>query len=273
MERKIVGVFKNITMTMYEHLRNFIKRIPGATITYGAVICRFRKLLFWLRGGTRYRYAFYTSSLIDALGKTKRQSHISDHLSSLFFFALDARPKLMVELGTDVGESTRVLLAAASITKSTLLSIDIEDCKQLPLPFKEHWHFVQSDDIGFGKAGFIEWCLHRSIEPQIDLLFIDTSHKYLHTKEEILVWSPYLSDHAIMLFHDTNMGTGPYARMNGSIGFGLDNKRGVIKAIEEFLGRQYDEKSFFCDLTKGYLIMHYPNCNGLTILKKYGRIV
>ncbi len=109
-------------MTTHQHLRNFIKRIPGATRTHRAVIWRFRKLLFWLRGGTRYSHTFYNLPLIDAIGKARRQSHISDHLGTLFFFALDARPKLIVELGTDVGESTRVLLAAASITKSTLLS-------------------------------------------------------------------------------------------------------------------------------------------------------
>ncbi len=149
-------------------------------------------------------------------------------------------------------------------------SVDIKDYGQLALPFREHWHFVQSDDIEFGKTGFVNWCLRRSIEPKIDLLLIDTSHKYEHTKEEIEIWSPHLSNNAIMLFHDTNMGTGPYARMDGSIGFSFDNERGVIKAIEEFLGRQFDEKSFFCDFAKGYLIMHYPNCNGLTILKKYG---
>jgi cephalosporin hydroxylase len=226
-----------------------------------------------LQGGTHYGYTFYNLPLIDALGKVKHRSHISDHLGSIFFFALDARPKLMVELGTGVGESTRALLAAASITKATLLSVDTQDCGQLALPFKEHWHFVQSDDIEFGKKGFVEWCLHRSIEPKIDLLFIDTSHKYEHTKEEIEIWSPYLSNNAIMLFHDTNMGKGPYARMDGSIGFGFNNERGVMEAIEEFVGRQFGENSFFCDFAKGYLIMHYPNCNGLAILKKYGPMI
>lgn len=72
-----------------------------------------------------------------------------------------------------------------------------------------------------------------------------------------------------MIFHDTNMGLGVYGRIDGSVGIGYDNERGVIRALEEFLGRQYDEKSFFCDLAGGYLIKHYPHCNGLAVLKKY----
>jgi predicted O-methyltransferase YrrM len=225
-----------------------------------------------LQGRTRYGHMFYNPVLIDALGKAGHRSHISDHLSSIFFFALDAKPRLMVELGTGGGESTRVLLAAASIAKSTLLSIDVKDCGQLALPFKEHWHFVQSDDIEFGEARFTEWCLRGSIEPRIDLLLVDTSHRYEHTKKELKVWSPYLSDNAIMLLHDTNMGPGVYGRMDGSVGIGFDNERGVIRALEEFVGRQFDEKSFFCDLAGGYLITHYPHCNGLAVLKKYEAI-
>ena len=256
-------------MTMFQQLTDFVKKMPIAGRAFRAVTSPFRIALFSLRGGTHYTQTFYCPPLLDALGMAKRRSHISDHLGAIFFFALDARPKLMVELGTNSGESTRVLLAAASITKAALLSVDIKDCGQLALPFREHWHFVQSDDIEFGKAGFTQWCLSHSVEPRIDVLFIDTSHRYEHTKQEIEIWSRYLSDDAVMLFHDTNMGTGAYGRTDGSVGYGFDNKRGVIRAIEELTGRQYDESSFFCDFAQGYLIMHYPNCNGLAVLKKY----
>ncbi len=259
-------------MKKNQQLVDLIKRIPGAVRTYHTLKYTFQRFLFPLQGGTHYRHLFYNPVLIDILGKAGYRSHISDHLSSIFFFALDAKPKLMVELGTGVGESTRVLLAVASIAESTLLSIDVKDCSQLALPFKEHWHFVQSDDIEFGEKRFTDWCQRDSIEPRIDFLLIDTSHWYEHTKKELDVWSPYLSDNAIMLLHDTNMGSGVYGRMDGSVGIGFDNERGVIRALEDFVGRQFDEKSFFCDLAGGYLIMHYPHCNGLAVLKKYEAI-
>jgi predicted O-methyltransferase YrrM len=256
-------------MTIRQKLIDPIIRIPGAVKTYYTVTHVFRKMLFRLQGGTRYGHMFYHPVLMEVLGKAGRRSHISDHLTSIFFFALDAKARLMVELGTGAGESTRVLLAAASITGSTLLSIDVKDCRQLALPHKERWHFVQSDDVEFGDARFTEWCQRNSIEPKIDLLFIDTSHWYEHTKKELQVWCPYLSENAVMILHDTNMGPGVYGRMDGSVGIGYDNERGAIRVLEEFMGRQYDEKSFFCDFARGYLIMHYPHCNGLAVLKKY----
>lgn len=269
-----------MTMKVREQIGNLIKIIPGAKRTYRAayracssVKFSSRKVLFWLQGGTRYKHTFYNPSLTHTLNARPQHSDISDHLGSIFFFALDAKPKLMVELGTRGGESTRVLLAVASITKSTLLSIDIDDCSQLDLPFREHWHFVKADDVEFGKAGFGEWCLSRSIEPKIDVLFLDTSHEYEHTKDEIEIWSTYLSNKGIILFHDTNMKTGTYGRMDGSVDFGWNNERGVMRAIEQFVGCQYDEDSFFCDIRRGYLIKHYPNCNGLTLLKRHEQTI
>ncbi len=126
---------------------------------------------------------------------------------------------------------------------------------------------MKANDVEFGKSGFREWCRNRSIEPAVDVLFVDTSHGHDHTKNEIEVWSKYLSDNGTMIFHDTNMGA-MYARNDGSIDFGWYNNRGVIRAIEEFVGRRYNEKSFFCDVTPAYTLIHFPNCNGLTVVKK-----
>ena len=81
---------------------------------------------------------------------------------------------------------------------------------------------------------------------------------------EILLLNP----NGIMIFHDTNMGNGIYARRDGSIGFSWKNNRGVMRAIEDYMDRRYDENSFFCDLLNGKSIIHFPNCNGLTIIKK-----
>ncbi len=242
--------------------------LSAQQIVHG-VLSRIKRFLFRLRGGTRYDQALYNPVLINAIGGISPRSHISDHLSTLFFFAMDSRPKLMVELGTRSGDSTRTLLAAASITQSVLLSVDRKNCGGLDLPFNQHWHFVQSDDVEFGKTGFVKWCTHHEMTPRIDLLFIDTSHWYEHTKKEIEIWSPFLSPDGIIVLHDTNMGKGTYARIDGSTGSGYDNDRGVIRVVEEMSNRSYDEMSFFCDLSNGFLIMHHPHCNGLTVLKKY----
>lgn len=255
-------------MVIPEWLKGLIQRRAGPIETSRVLGRVLRAMLFVPLGGSRYSQSVCSPAMVEALGQTRRRSHISDHLGTLFFFAVDARPRLMVELGTNTGESTCALLAAASVTDATLLSIDIKDCGQLDLPFKERWHFVQSEDVEFGKNGFVKWCQDRSIEPRIDLLFVDTTHFYDQTQKEIEAWLPHLSAQATLIFHDTNMGTGPYARLDGSAGYGYDNQRGVVRAIEELLGRRYDERSFFSDFARGHIVMHHPHCGGLTVMKR-----
>jgi len=224
--------------------------------------------VFRLRGGGRYQHQTYHPALQKALAGERERSDIYDHLGQIFALAVEAGPGLMVELGTRGGESTRALLAAVSVNQSTLLSVDIEDCRQEGLAFAEHWRFICSDDVGFGLNGFTKWCQQQGQPDKAKLIFIDTSHEYEHTKQEIAAWVPHLNERGILLFHDTNMGKGKFARMDGSISTGWDNQRGVIRAIEEYLGRQYDENSFFTDIAKDFLVIHYPHCNGLTVLKR-----
>lgn len=228
---------------------------------------KMRKLRFRLAGGTRYSQSFYCDSLVQSLRGSKNQSDISDHLSTLFYHVMEAQPRLIVELGTRGGESTRVLLAVARLARSRVLSVDIEDCRSLDLEQGVPWEFIQSDDVAFA-VEFPRWCAQRDLPPKADALFIDTSHRYEHTKSELAAWVPHLADDGVLILHDTNMGAGTYSRLDGTVDLGWDNQRGVIRAIEEFLGTHYDENRFFTDVRNGFLILHYPYCNGLTILKR-----
>jgi predicted O-methyltransferase YrrM len=224
--------------------------------------------IFRLQGRTYYQQRFDEPHLAQSVLDT-RGSDIRDHLNELFFMAVSARPKLMVELGTRGGESTRALLAAAALSNATLLSVDINDCAGLDLPYREYWRFIKADDIKFGMDGFKQWCAEEGVEPSIDVLFIDTSHEYEHTKNEIQVWSPYLGADGVMMFHDSNIRNGVYARTDGSFGYSPNRGRGVIQPIEKFLGRRYDENAYFADYANGFLVLHFPHCNGLTVLKKH----
>jgi cephalosporin hydroxylase len=222
---------------------------------------------FRLRKGTRYRVSYYNDYLRQAISPGW-QSDITDHLGVIFFFVLHSSPRLIVELGVRSGESTRVLLAAAEAANAHVLSIDIEPWYDIEVPFKNRWSFIQADDVDFGRNGFVSWCVANHHEPKVDVLFVDTSHEYEHTKQEILTWSNHLADGATLIFHDTNMGEGVYVRYDGSIGFGWDNDRGVIRAVEELVGKTYDENTYFTDATDKFLVMHFPGCNGLTVLRK-----
>jgi len=232
------------------------------------LISNIRKLVFISLGRGRYRNQIYDGYLRESLPSGMGRSDISDHLSTIFYFARDANPKLIVELGTRGGESTKALLAASASCNSVMLSIDMDDCNHSGLPFDEHWNFIKADDIEFGRDGFVEWCNSKSIPAKIGVLFIDTSHEYNHTKQELETWLEYLDENGIIILHDTNMGKGIFSRRDGSIGLSWDNERGVIRALEELMGSKYDESTFFCDFNEEYSLLHFPNCNGLSIIKK-----
>lgn len=194
-----------------------------------------------------------------------KRSDISDHLPRIFAESLRYRPSLIVELGVRGGASTFVFERVARLTGSTLVSVDLDDCSGSSL-FPE-WHFIQGDDIEIAKS-FPEWCRTQGIAPHIDVLFIDTSHHYEHTVDEIAHWFPHLSERALVIFHDTNMRE-VYTRNDGSVGQGWDNDRGVIQAIEEYFGRSFNESVDFVHVEPGWLIKHYSRCNGLTLLEKH----
>jgi hypothetical protein len=195
---------------------------------------------------------------------SRSRTDISDHLPVMFIEALERQPKLIVELGVRGGDSTFVFERVARLCEASLVSVDIDDCSRVSA--YERWHFVREDDITFA-ARFQTWCRDNSIEPSIDVLFIDTSHLYEHTQQEIAAWFPFLSDTARVFFHDTNLKLLLHRR-DGTMTLGWDNQRGVIRALEEHLGVSLPEKRDFIDSRRGWLIRHYANCSGLTILTK-----
>ena len=192
------------------------------------------------------------------------QDGISDHLPLIYIEGLKIKPSLIVELGVRGGESTFVFEKIARKCDSYLISNDIEE-----IDFTiEHdkWFFVRMDDIQFSE-NFKKFTNENAIPNEIDLLFIDTSHLYEHTKEEIGTWFRHLSKKGTVIFHDTNL-TKIYKRINKTIGAGWDNDRGVIRALEDFFKVKFDEKKYFQTILSEFIIEHYPNCSGLTIIKK-----
>jgi cephalosporin hydroxylase len=200
----------------------------------------------------------------DVQRRSRKPTDISDHLERLFVEALQTDPDTIVECGVRGGESTFVFERVARLADADLVSVDIEDTAYET--DYDDWRFVQSDDIEF--AGEFEgWCDDRDIDAAIDVLFIDTSHRYEHTLAEIDAWFPHLAEDAVVLFHDTNMQR-LYRREEGTIGLSPLTGRGVIRAIEEHFDCDLDETQSFVTVLDGFVLKQYPLCSGLAVLRK-----
>lgn len=209
--------------------------------------------------------------LAEALGRfATASSDIHDHLGTIFYEAVSAQPRLIVELGTRGGVSTRALLAAAEVTGAHVVSVDRESCGSMDLSprFRSRWTFVEADDLSFSQLPFEALCVARGLPSQAEVILVDTSHVYEHTRAELECWVPRLAAPGVMLFHDTNMGRGWFRSLNGKSEPGGNGTRGVIRAIEEFLGRRYDETTYFSDATGRFVINHMPWSSGLLVLRK-----
>ncbi|MHB1861388.1 MAG: class I SAM-dependent methyltransferase [Gemmatimonadaceae bacterium] len=202
--------------------------------------------------------------MVAVLKRANARTDISDHLATIYAEALELRPELIVELGTRGGESTFSLIGAVRRSGGTVVSVDIEDCARLDMG--NQWQFICADDVALAPK-FSAWAKERGLAEQIDVLFIDTSHLYEHTKQELAAWAPLVAPGGKIILHDTNMGTW-FRRRDGSLGAGWDNDRGVVRAVEEFLGVRMDERLPIVAVAGDWLVRHHPECNGLTILRR-----
>ncbi len=204
------------------------------------------------------------NELNEVVERSLARTDISDQLVTLFVESLSIRPKLIVELGVRGGESTFVLERVARLCSSKLISVDIEDCHDASS--YEDWVFVQKDDIEFANE-FESWCKKHGIEPRIDILFIDTSHVFEQTLQEIKSWFPFMSSRSKVFLHDTNL-KNVCLNKDGIMLVGWNNRRGVIRALERYFNKSFNEKEDFVDFRDGWLIKHYCHSFGFTILEK-----
>lgn len=203
------------------------------------------------------------------LKKYISRSAISDHIKIIYDKVLQIKPKLIVELGTNQGYSTKAFLGALDKNNNgRLISIDIQDFKniKIPIKFKNRWFFFHDNDLEFSKK-FKQECNKIDIKPSIDILFIDTTHEFNHTLKELKAYTKFMKKNSIYIFHDSNLNS-VYHRNDKTIGFAFNNSRGVIRAIEKFFNIKFDEKRNIIIENKNFHITHLSNCCGLTIIKK-----
>jgi predicted O-methyltransferase YrrM len=133
--------------------------------------------------------------------RVRSGSDISDYLEYLCEQAQQrasgAEDAVLVELGVRTGNSTcAFLLALARACQGMLWSVDIAE-PQVPVGWRglPWWNLLVADDVSVQAQAWLP-C-------DIDLLFIDTSHSYEHTRAELNLYAPRMRPGGLVLLHDT----------------------------------------------------------------------
>src|SRR3990167_4571505 len=99
----------------------------------------------------------------------------------------------VLELGTSVGVSTRLISQALQVTKGHLWSIDIN-------PPIDNWHLAwDCSNIAFLQHDALTY----PWKQEVDLLFIDDKHSYRHLLQELRKYAPWVRAGGVIYVDDT----------------------------------------------------------------------
>jgi cephalosporin hydroxylase len=121
-------------------------------------------------------------------------SDIVGHLPMFVQMVARLEAKHVIELGTRSGVSTVAWLYALEQTGGHLTSIDLDP--RPDIGEWEHWTFIQGDDLDARIVGGLA---------QADIVFIDTSHLFEHTRAELGVYRWLVRRGGLIVCHDTQL--------------------------------------------------------------------
>lgn len=148
--------------------------------------------------------------------------------------ALNARH--VIELGSRGGVSTIAWLHALEQTGGRLTTVDLAPAP--PIGAFPHWRHIQGNDRDPAVIGQLDTA---------DIVFIDTSHLYDHTVQELHIYQHLVRAGGLLVLHDTML---PIPE-----GAPVHPRFPVRKAVEEFVAET------------GYEWQHYTDCWGLAVIK------
>ena len=158
------------------------------------------------------------------------------HLPRFVAMVEETQAQHVLELGTRTGVSTIAWLHALEGTGGRLTSVDIDARPEIgEWP---HWTFIQGDDTDPAVFG--------ALDPA-DIVFIDTSHLYEHTVQELHLYRWLVKPGGLMVLHDTEL-----AQPEGA----PPRPRYPVKtAIQEFTR------------SEGFQWINFPDSWGLAVIK------
>lgn len=106
-------------------------------------------------------------------------------------------PSVILELGTQRGLSTRLLLSACK-EEGRVCSVDIEDCSEVS--DDPRWQFVLSDSAD----GDTILAAAPYLRDGIDVLLVDSLHTRDHVARELTAWFPWVRQDGLIIFDDVD---------------------------------------------------------------------
>ena len=171
--------------------------------------------------------------------KVKSESRFAaNQLLEMHLEALERENPIIVELGVDKGQSTRVFLNAISDkSNARLISIDIKDCKQAIN--SSSWEFVQQDSVD------IESLLLKKpiIKDGIDILYVDSLHTQSHVLKEVYSYFEYIKPNGVIYFDDIDSGPYMSGQRKDSISAEISNRK-IFDLLEAIFRSNYSSIDF-----------------------------
>lgn len=128
----------------------------------------------------------------------RHPSDIQHHVPMLRDLVVETSARQVIELGVRSGVSTVALLAGLEQTDGRLWSCDIAGHTAPPeCEASGRWTFHHGDDR-------LEQTL-AAAPGSCDLLFIDTSHEYAHTQQELWTWGMRVRQGGVVVMHDADL--------------------------------------------------------------------
>ena len=156
----------------------------------------------------------------------------------LYWFASRSKAKHIVELGCTPGGSSIALLYAINRIDGRLWSCDLaqiglNDMSIYGVDDSRRTRVSLTKAADYGRM----W-----LGPKLDLIYLDTSHTYEDTRDEVNAWLPHLREGGLFIFHDTSACV-----------------RTVLPAIFD----EISQHSF------GYEYHQFPDCHGHGVLQPF----
>lgn len=119
-------------------------------------------------------------------------SDIAPHFPAMSRLVAEHHVRWIIELGVRDGASTSCWVMRAAQASGHVWSVDIVPAQLVP---RRNWTFILGDDTDVD--------VFSQLPDRVDLVFIDTSHAYWHTKLELEMYGAKVRPGGVIVLHDT----------------------------------------------------------------------